>query len=268
MTLPTPMTHTPANPGPRSERDGPSDPAGPWCGVPFKTTNWNVILQAQAEESSDAREAMSRLFETYWPPIYAFIRQRGHAPADAEDLAQAYFARFYEKRYARDFRPEVGRFRTFLRSSVSHFLANAWDRERALKRGGARRPVSLDAATAEERYRLEPADQLTPEVVFERHWAAAVLGRCLKRLRQEEDAAGRPGRFDALKPFLVGDGATDYEKVAAALGLREAAVRVAVHRLRKRFGALLREEVGQTVLDPADVEPEIRWLLTAVRGGG
>jgi len=236
--------------------------------VPFETTNWSVILQAQAEESSDAREAMSRLFETYWPPIYAFIRQRGHSPADAEDLAQAYFARFYEKHYARDFRPEAGRFRTFLRSSVSHFLANEWDRERALKRGGSRRPVSLDAATAEERYRLEPADQLTPEVVFERHWAAAVLGRCLKRLRQEEEDAGRPGRFDALKPFLVGDGATDYARAAASLGLREAAIRVAVHRLRKRFCGLLREEVGQTVLDPADVEPEIRWLLTAVRGGG
>lgn len=237
------------------------------CGVPFETTNWSLILQAQAEESSDARAAMSRLFETYWPPIYAFIRHRGHSPADAEDLAQAYFALFYEKGYARDFRPEVGRFRTFLRSSVSHFLANAWDRERALKRGGALRPVSLDAATAEERYRLEPADQVTPEIVFERHWAAAVLGRCLTRLRQEEDRAGHPGRFDALKPFLTGNGDTNYEEVASSLGLREPAVRVAVHRLRKRFGAVLREEVGQTVLDPADVEPEIRWLLTAVRGG-
>jgi RNA polymerase sigma factor (sigma-70 family) len=236
--------------------------------VPFDTTNWTVIVQAQAEESSEAREAMSRLFETYWPPVYAFIRQRGHPPADAEDLAQTYFSRFYEKRYARDFRPEAGRFRTFLRSSVSHFLANEWDRERTLKRGGSSRPVSLDAATAEERYRLEPLDQLTPEVVFERQWAAAVLARCLKRLREDEAEARRNDRFETLKPFLVGDGPTKYARAAASLGLNEAAVRVAVHRLRKRFCALLREEVGRTVLDPADVEPEIRWLLTALGGAG
>jgi RNA polymerase sigma factor (sigma-70 family) len=233
--------------------------------VPFHTTNWSVILKAQAEESASAREAMSRLFEAYWPPVYAFIRHRGHSPADAEDLAQAYFARFYEKRYARDFRPEAGRFRTFLRSSVTHFLANEWDRERALKRGGARRPVSLDAATVEERYRLEPADQLTPEVVFERHWAAALLGHCVRRLAQEEDAAGRLRRFETLKPFLVGDGMTDYGELSIVLGLREAAIRVAVHRLRKRFCRLLREEIGRTVMDPADVDPEIRWLLAAVR---
>jgi RNA polymerase sigma-70 factor (ECF subfamily) len=233
----------------------------------FETTNWSVILQARADDSSDAREAMSRLFETYWSPVYAFVRQRGHSPVDAEDLTQAYFARFFEKRYARDFRPEIGRFRTFLRASVSHFLANEWDRERAQKRGGSTKALSLDAATAEERYRLEPAHAVTPEVIFERHWAAALLGRCLAVLRAEEEAAGHPGRFDALKPFLVEDGAANYSAVASSLGLREPAARVAVHRLRKRFCSVLRDEIMRTVMDPADVESEIRWLLTAVRGG-
>jgi len=233
----------------------------------FDTTNWSVIVKARADDSSAAREAMARLFETYWPPVYALIRRRGHSPADAEELAQGYFARFYEKAYAKDFRPEVGRFRTFLRASVSHFLANEWDRERALKRGGAQKVLSLDAATAEERYRLEPADGLTPEAVFERQWAAALLGHCMSRLRREEEAAGRRERFDAFKPFLAGEPDAAYPSVARTLGLSESAVRVAVHRLRKRFSAVLREEVGQTVMDPADVDAEIRWLATAVRNG-
>ncbi|HEY6553714.1 MAG TPA: sigma-70 family RNA polymerase sigma factor, partial [Vicinamibacteria bacterium] len=200
-------------------------------------------------------------------PVYGFIRRAGHSPADAEDLAQAYFTRFYEKRYATDFRPEAGRFRTFLRASLSHFLANEWDRERALKRGGTRKPISLDSATAEERYRLEPAHDLTPAALFEREWAAALLSTCLQHLRREEDAGGRPARFEALKPFLVGGGSSDYVEVARELGLAEGAVRVAVHRLRKRFGEVLREEIGRTVTDPADVDSEIRWLLTAVGGG-
>jgi RNA polymerase sigma-70 factor (ECF subfamily) len=233
----------------------------------FETTDWSLIQHARADDSSEARDAMSRLFETYWLPVYNFVRRAGHAPADAEDLAQAYFARFYEKRYATDFRPEVGRFRTFLRASLSHFLANEWDRERALKRGGARKPLSLDAAAAEERYHLEPAHDVTPETLFEREWAATLLSNCLARLRREEAAAGRPDRFDALKPFLVGEGPSGYAEAARELGLAEPAIRVAVHRLRKRFGSVLREEIARTVADPADVDSEIRWLLAAVRGG-
>jgi RNA polymerase sigma-70 factor (ECF subfamily) len=235
--------------------------------VRFETTSWSLIVQAQADDSAEAREAMSRLFEIYWPPVYAFIRRRGQSPAEAEELAQAYFARFFEKKYARDFRPEAGRFRTFLRVSIAHFLANEWDRERALKRGGATRTFSFDAAPVEERYRLEPVDGLTPEAIFERNWAAALLARCLERLRAEE-AEGRPGRFDILKRFLVGDDAAGYASAASELGIAEPAVRVAVHRLRKRFGSVLREEVLRTVTDPADVDSEIRWLLTAVRGEG
>jgi RNA polymerase sigma-70 factor (ECF subfamily) len=235
--------------------------------VRFGTTNWSVILQATAGESAAAREALATLCETYWPPVYAFIRRKGLSATDAEDLTQAYFARFLEKGYLHDFRPEVGRFRTFLRASISHFLANEWDRERALKRGGGRAILSLDARETVEGHLREPADPITPEVVFEREWAASLLQRCLARLRQEQSEGSGAGRFDKLKPFLTGEGSpSDYAGVAENLGLSESGVRVAVHRLRRRFCAVLREEVARTVADPADVDGEIRWLLSAVCG--
>jgi RNA polymerase sigma factor (sigma-70 family) len=232
----------------------------------FQTTDWSVILEATVGESSAAREALATLCEMYWPPVYAFIRGRGHSPTDAEDLTQAYFTRFLDKGYLHDFRPEVGRFRTFLRASVSHFLANEWDRERALKRGGGRPALSLDDTEAVERHLRAPADHVTPEVIFEREWAASVLKRCLARLREEQDAGGA-GRFEKLKPFLVGDSQpSDYPDLASELGLRESSVRVAVHRLRRRFCEVLREEVARTVADPGHVDGEIRWLLSAIRG--
>jgi RNA polymerase sigma-70 factor (ECF subfamily) len=235
--------------------------------VRFDTTNWSVILQATAGESVVAREALATLCETYWPPVYAFIRRKGLSATDAEDLTQAYFARFLEKGYLHDFRPEVGRFRTFLRASVTHFLANEWDRERALKRGGGRATLSLDAKENVEGRLREPADPMTPEVVFEREWAASLLRRCLARLRQEQSEGAGTGRFDKLKPFLIGEGPpSGYPGVAKELGLTESGVRVAVHRLRKRFCEVLREEIARTVADPSDVEAEIRWLLSAVCG--
>ena len=235
----------------------------------FDTTNWSVIVEATTGDSAVAQAALATLCETYWPPVYAFIRGKGHSAADAEDLTQTYFARFLEKRYLEDFRPEVGRFRTFLRASVAHFLANEWDRERAQKRGGGRAPLSLDVAKAEESWHHEPVDRLTPEALFERQWAAAMLGRCLGRLREEQDEAGSRGRFEKLKPHLVAGGSlSGYEGLARELGTSEAAARVAVHRLRKRFCAVLREEVARTVANPSDVDAEIRWLLTTVRASG
>jgi RNA polymerase sigma-70 factor (ECF subfamily) len=237
--------------------------------VPFQTTSWSILLQATEGSSTAARAALGRLCETYWPPVYAFIRSRGHSPHDAEDLTQSYFACFFEKDYVRDFRPEAGRFRTFLRASVAHFLANEWDKERALKRGGGHVKLSLDAATAEERLRLEPVDRLTPEKVFERQWAAALLARCLNRLRREQAAAAGEDRFEKLKGFLSSDGpGVDYATAARELGLSESTVRVAVHRLRRRFGAILREEVAETLSEPAEVDREIRWMLETLRGCG
>ncbi len=234
----------------------------------FDTTNWRVIVDATTGDSTAAQAALATLCETYWPPVYAFIRGKGHSAADAEDLTQTYFARFLEKRYLEDFRPEVGRFRTFLRASVGHFLANEWDRERALKRGGGRAPLSLDVAEAEKRWSREPVDHLTPETIFERQWAAAMLARCLVRLRAENDDSESRGRFEKLKPHLVGSDSAGYEELARELGTSEAAARVAVHRLRKRFCAVLREEVARTVANPSDVDAEIRWLLTTVRASG
>jgi RNA polymerase sigma factor (sigma-70 family) len=231
----------------------------------FDTTNWSVILEATTGDSTAARAALATLCEIYWPPVYAFIRRKGHSAADAEDLTQTYFARFLEKRYLKDFRPEAGRFRTFLRASVGHFLANEWDRERALKRGGGQVLLSLDVTAAEERVRLEPADHLTPETLFERQWAAAMLARCLDRLREEHDGPDSRARYEKIKPHLVAGDTTGYERLASDLGTTEAAARVAVHRLRKRFGAVLREEVARTVADPSDVDAELRWLLTTLR---
>jgi RNA polymerase sigma factor (sigma-70 family) len=232
----------------------------------FDTTNWKLLLDAGGDDSAEARDAMALLFEAYWPPVYAFVRRRGHSPADAEDLTQAYFTRFFEKRYAKDFRPAEGRFRTFLRASVAHFLANEWDRERAQKRGGGQRLLSLDVTEAEARYRREPADNVTPETVFERQWAAAMLDRCLRRLRASEEGRDGGGRFEKLKPFLVAESGAGYAGLARELGMGESAVRVAVHRLRKRFCAVLREEVARTVASEAEVDSEIRWLLSAVGG--
>jgi RNA polymerase sigma-70 factor (ECF subfamily) len=233
--------------------------------VRFETTNWSLIVRARDGATTEARAALAGLCESYWPPVYAFIRGRGLSPSDAEDLTQAYFARFFEKDYLGDFRPEAGRFRTFLRASVAHFLANEWDRERAHKRGGGVPKVSLDAATAEERLRLEPVDRLTPEAIFERQWAATLLARALERLRQEHAAGGSADRFERLKPFLTGDG--EVAALARELGLAPASVRVAVHRLRQRFGAVLRDEVAQTVADAGDVDDEIRWMLARLRDG-
>ena len=237
-------------------------------GLRFETTSWSLILQATGGSSAAGREAWARLFEIYWPPVYAFVRRKGRSAPDAEDLTQAYFARFFEKDYLADFRPEAGRFRTFLLASVSHFLANEWDKERAQKRGSGQAPLSLDTSATEDRLRFEPVDRLTPEAVFERQWVAAVLTRCLEALRVEQTGRGERDRFERLKSFLTADGeSTGYEEAARALGLTEAAVRVAVHRLRKRFATVLREEVGRTVKEMAEVDAELRWMLDVVRGG-
>lgn len=234
----------------------------------FQTTSWSLILRATTGDPAASAEAVARLFESYWPPVYAFIRRRGRSVEDAEDLAQAYFVRLIEKGYLGDFRREAGRFRSFLLASVSHFLANEWDRERAAKRGGGRRLLSLDTEGAEASFRREPADGATPERVFERQWVAATLARCLETLGEEQRGTGGESQFARLLPFLGGDGAgADYAAAARDLGIPEGTVRVRVHRLRKRFGAVLREEVGRTVADPAEVEPEIRWMLGILQHG-
>jgi len=236
----------------------------------FDTTRWSVIHAAGSSDPEKAREALSYLFQSYWYPVYAMVRRYGHDAADAEDLTQEYFTRALEKGFFRELRPEHGRFRSFLLVSVRNFLHNERDRERAAKRGGGKPKISLDGAAAEQRYSLEPVESETPETLFERAWASEVLARALARLEEESQEGEEGSRFAQLRPHLTGDeDAVGYRELATSWGVGESAVRVAVHRLRKRFGAVLRDEIAGTVADPADVGEELRHLLAAVgvRGG-
>jgi RNA polymerase sigma-70 factor (ECF subfamily) len=235
--------------------------------MPFQTTNWTLIVRAGNGDSTDARDALAALCGTYWYPVYAFIRRQGYSAADAEDLTQGYFARFIEKEYLKDLKPEAGRFRAFVLASARHFLSNERDHDRAQKRGGGRPDLALDAVKAEGRYALERVDPATPESLFERAWAAAVVDRALDRLAQEAAETEGLDRFEKLRAHLTGDDEpASYGELAAAWGVGEPAVRVSVHRLRKRFGRLLREEVAATVADPADVDAELRYLLGILGG--
>ncbi len=234
----------------------------------FATTRWSQVLAAGRPNAGESREALSRLCESYWYPLYAYVRRWGYDAEQAQDLTQEFFARLLEKRYLRAADPARGRFRSFLLASLKHFLANERDRAGAVKRGGRAAIVSLELENAEGRYSLEPPDQETPETIFERRWATTLLERTLSRLAREFESAGRKPLFDRLEGCLTGDGeAAPYARLAADLGMSEGAVKVAVHRLRKRFGALLREEIGETVATPAEVDDEIRELFRALGGG-
>lgn len=204
---------------------------------------------------------MERLCGTYWYPLYVFVRRKGYDHEDASDLTQSFFARFLEKRYLKSVDASLGKFRTFLLTSMTHFLANEWDKSQAQKRGGGQRLISFDDASAEERYQLEPVEHTTPETLFERRWAQTVVGVVLDRLAAETEAK----RFEVLKRFLLEDkGSVSYDDAAAQLGMSVAAVTSAIYRMRARFGALLVEEVSNTVDAPEAVESELRHLLTAL----
>src|SRR5215469_8851906 len=192
----------------------------------FATTHWSVVVQAGDSRSPEAAAAMERLCQTYWYPLYVFVRRKGHSHEDASDLTQAFFARFLEKRYLKSVDANLGKFRTFLLTSMSHFLANEWDKSQAQKRGGGERTISFDDPTAEERYRLEPVEQTTPETLYERRWAKTVVGVVLDRLAEDME----PKRFEVLKSFLLEDkGALSYGEAGAQLGLSEAAITSAIH---------------------------------------
>lgn len=232
----------------------------------FATTNWSLILRAASKDDAEARLALSLLCEAYWFPVYAYVRRLGLSAFDAEDLTQGYFARFLEKRVVHDVHPERGRFRTFLLVSVRNFFNNERDRERTLKRGGGQRLVSLDAATAEERLQSEPQDKVTPETVFERSWARTVLARVSQHLEEEARRRGARERFVRLRPFLADtEPEPGLAEIAREWGVGESAVRVALHRLKKRFREVLREEIGRTVASPAEIDDEVRHLLEALR---
>jgi RNA polymerase sigma-70 factor (ECF subfamily) len=230
----------------------------------FATTHWTVVVAAGRKSTPQAEVALEELCRTYWYPLYAFIRRQGHAREDAEDLAQAFFARFLAKNYLEKLSSEKGKFRAFLLAALKHFLANEWDRANRQKRGGGVTPLSLDWQSADTRYQIDPADNLTPDKLYDRAWAVTLLERVIVRLRDENCAEGKAKLFEQLKPFLmVGKSVVPYAQAAVALELTEGAARVAVHRLRRRYRELLRQEIGQTLSDPAQAEEEMRALFSA-----
>jgi RNA polymerase sigma-70 factor (ECF subfamily) len=230
----------------------------------FATTHWSLVLAARDRAEPGAADALASLCSLYWYPLYAYVRRRGHGPEDGHDLTQEFFARLLEKHFLAAVDPCKGKFRSFLLAACNHFLANERDRARARKRGGGRLVLSLDARDAEGRYRAEPADALTPETLFERRWALALLQQVMARLRDEFEARGKDKLFDRLRGFLVGDKEIVYRRAAEQLGLSEGAVKVAVHRLRQRYRELLHEEIGRTVGAPEEIEEEVRALFAAL----
>ncbi len=230
----------------------------------FPTTSWSLIATA-GRDSSGSEDALSALCAAYWLPVYAFIRRKGYSREESEDLSQAFFTRVLEHRTLLEARQERGRFRSFLLASVTHFLANEWDRSRARKRGGDYLSLPFDFEAGEETYHREPFHELTPEALFARQWAEALLDRVLGRQREEYTRKGQTAQFDLLKVFLTGDqDRGSYQKVSAELDMSDAAVRTAVHRLRRRYAELLREEIAATVVDPNEVDDEIRFLLASL----
>jgi RNA polymerase sigma-70 factor (ECF subfamily) len=232
-------------------------------GGKFAATDWSMVVAAGDSKSPESQAALATLCRIYWPPVYSYIRRSGKDKAVAEDLTQAFFYQLLEKKIVRAADQTRGRFRSFLLTSVKNFLINEWDRDQAKKRGEGNLPIRLDADVAEAGYRIEPANDVTPERAFETRWAQALLDRVLERLGDEMNRAGQKDRFEILRPFIVGGAASSYAAVAADLGVGESAVKVAVHRMRKRYGALLRDEVARTVGDRRDIDGEIRYLLEA-----
>lgn len=245
------------------------DRSVPWrydAPVRFETTHWSLVLAAGSDDSSAAERALAALFETYWYPLYAYVRRRGFDPEDARDLTQSFFASLLARRSFEGLDAERGRFRAFLLASLKHFIANDVAHRKALKRGGGAIPAALGWDSAEGRYQHEPADAAsTPDRLFERRWALTVIDRVLADIRAEWTAGGRAAEFDALRSCLLGDAPEGgYAEVARRLGSTEGAVKVAVHRLRRRFQALLRAQIAETVASPDQVDDEIRALIRAL----
>ena len=234
----------------------------------FPPTHWSVVLAAGHAGTPHAAAALEKLCQVYWPPLYAFIRRRGNSPEEAQDLTQAFFAQLLQRNDLVTTSPEKGRFRSFLLGALKHFLANEWHRGQCLKRGGGQAIISLDAEPTEARYQLELAETTTPETAFERHWAFAILDQTMNRLREEYAVSGRSELFDLLKETLSGEKrTTPSAELAARCRISVGAVDVAVHRMRRRYGELLRAEIAFTVETPEDITEEIHHLK-AVLGRG
>lgn len=229
----------------------------------FVTTHWSVVLSAQDSSSPRSDAALETLCRTYWYPLYAFVRRQGRSPHDAQDLTQEFFARLVGKEYLKSATQEKGRFRTFLLVAFKRFLANEWDRQHAQKRGGGAAIVSIDQELAESRFAAEPSHQLQPDLLFDRQWALTLLGCTMTRLHDEYLSTGRAKLFELLRGCLAKDeSALPYAEIASRLNLTEAAVKMAVQRLRARYREILRAEIADTVATPDEVEEEIRHLFS------
>ena len=243
----------------------PSLPARSSAGC-FPSTHWSRVLAAGNPDAPEAFEALANLCQSYWYPIYAYVRRKGHPPEQAQDLTQDFFAYVLERDLLAKADPERGRFRGFLRIVCARHLSGERERASARKRGGGKTAWSIDVSDAEGRYSREPSHELTPERIFDRTWALTLLSRVFEQLRSEYDAAGRAAIFDELRLVLTGASQPDsYATIALRLGTSEGAVRVAVHRLRRRYGILLRQEIAATVDDPNQIDDEIRSLFTALQ---
>ena len=239
-------------------------PAGNAPGL-FPPTRWSVVLAATQGQSPESARAMESLCRVYWYPLYAYVRRSGQSPPDAQDLTQEFFARLLEHGWLATADRERGRLRTFLIVALKHFLHKEWRRASAQKRGGGHTPVELDTACAESQYAVDPASGLDPDAAYDRQWAMTLLDLTMKRLEAEFATASRTGDFTVLKSCLMAaPGNIDYADVAARLGLQPGAARVAVHRLRKRFRAIYREEISQTLAEGADLEDELRHLAAVL----
>jgi RNA polymerase sigma factor (sigma-70 family) len=228
----------------------------------FPSTHWSVVLAAGRADAPGAQEALESLCRTYWQPIYAYIRRRGHDPVEAQDLTQEFFAWLLEKKAVAKANAAYGKFRTFLLTLLNHFLVDQHRKTMRQKRGGGQAVLSLQAQAAEQGYNAEPVDQLSPEKLFEKRWAVALIEQVLSLLRAEYVSAGKGALFDGLKGYIWGCDATPrYVELAMRLGMSESALKVSVYRLRQRCRQLLRLQVAQTVARPEQVDEELRYLL-------
>ena len=253
---------------PFTQAPSPETSSGSGSGLPqraaFVTTHWSVVLSAQNENSPQCAEALAKLCSAYWFPLYAFIRRQGRNPYDAQDLTQEFFARLLEKDYLKSAAREKGKFRTFLLVMLKRFLANEWDRQHAQKRGGFAPVVSIDQELAESRFAAEPVHNLQPDLLFDRQWAMTLLERTMALLQEEYLTSGRARLFELLRGCLARDeSALPYAAIAGHLKLSEAAVKMAVQRLRARYREILRGEIADTVSSPEEIEDEIRHLFAS-----
>jgi RNA polymerase sigma-70 factor (ECF subfamily) len=239
----------------------PDDPSA----ARFTTTSWTVVAHARDRDAPEARQALAELCQAYWYPMYAFVRRRGHPAQEAEDLTQGFFTDLLARDSLKNVDPSKGKFRSFLLAALQHFLANQRDRDQRLKRGGKVPHLSLDFHDAEGRYQREPGHVETPERLFQRRWALTLLAHVIERLEHEVNSEHKRPLFERLKPTLMGESdAASYAQVGTELGMSPGAVKVAAHRLRKRFRTLLQKEIGRTIADPGDFQDEINELFLAL----